>query len=288
VAAACSTFDAAPESAGDAGGGIDGGADGRAEADGTSPSDAGSEVWVPCSMRGSPDPSHFCDDFDRGGAISFGWNDLVDSIDSAAELFMTGTSRKIAFRARLLASPSPPGRAQLLLKRTPPPSSYRIEFDVRVDAIPHEAGSPGYSHLVVLQFADAPCFTGTTKQRGIELSLYASSQRVALFEKGLQTCPGDDASAPSTSDEFAVTPAQLVDGNFHHVSVTLAKGPCPGTASTMSLFAAIDDLKPACRGLAVDAFAESPTIDAYLGPYVGASGYAETVYVYDNVTIDLE
>jgi hypothetical protein len=290
VAAACSTFDEAPEITQTDAGRDGAGDDGPAQTiDGAPAIDAGSDAWVPCRMRGNLDPAiHFCDDFDRQGAIDYGWDNTASDRDGSFSFFEGGTSLPNAFRSFVPKSNTAPGRAQMFHKTTTPASSYRVDFDVRLDSIPHEAGAGGYSHLVVIEFEDGLCSTGTTKQRAIELSLYANSDHVTLLEKGLQPCPSGDAIAPSTSDSFAVTPEQLVDGKFHHVSITLAKGPCSGGSAPMSVYASVGDLTTRCQELGVDIFADSAWITAYVGAFIGASGYAETAYVYDNVAIDLQ
>ena len=90
------------------------------------------------------------------------------------------------------------------------------------------------------------------------------------------------------NDGFAKTPTQLVDGKFHHVSIAIEKTSCPGTQSTLSVYSAIDDLRPSCRPIDIDVLTTSKEILTYVGPYIGSASYADTAFVYDNVTIDFE
>lgn len=75
---------------------------------------------------------------------------------------------------------------------------------------------------------------------------------------------------------------------FHHVSITVEKAACPGTQSTLSVYSAIDDLRPSCRPIDIDMLTTSKEIGTYVGPYVGNAGYTDTAFVYDDVTVDFE
>lgn len=288
VAAACSTFDEAdPEPGNDAG--LDVGVD-VLPIDAPSGDGGPSAAWIPCSMRGTQDPAHFCDDFDRQGGLTFGWNALVLDGDGSGAFFEAGTSGTppMSFRARLPANPSPPGRAQLRLARPMPASRYRMELDVRVDSIPHPSGTSGFSHIAVIQFDDAPCLTGTNAQRAIELSMYPNGERVLVAGKGLKSCPGGDAAALPTSFDLQITPAQLVDGTFRRLSFDLRSESCPTVPSKASLYASFGALRSSCIPVEADIFGESATVDTFVGAYAGSAGYAEMNVVYDNVTVDLD
>lgn len=292
AAGACSSFDAAEAGPGDEAG-TDGGSEGAsADAfDGQRPDGAASDAgWIPCAQR-AIDPAHFCDDFDTSGRVDQKWTSITGDGGAIAET----DAAVSAPRALVLGLAGGSGQGMTTLRSNrgaqvavSAKNHLAVSFSMRIEKPPFPTlNGSGYMHVAVIELDPPLCVTSAgQKQRQIEISLFASGTLGAAL-KGLRdlclTDAGDFAplSSPINGADFLA--------KFRRVTVDISRVPCESGAPGAAVRFAVEGASEvSCQSLgAADPFAHGMALTMQLGIFTSGT-WAETVIVYDDVTVDFD
>jgi hypothetical protein len=295
VAGACSSFDASDPGNGEEAGTVVDGASDAASADAAidggpqdgAPLDAG---WIPCAKR-TPDPAHFCDDFDGTGRVDQKWTSTTGDGGTIAETdAAVSTPRALVLR---LAGGSGQGKTFLRSNRgslvdVAAKNHLAVSFSMRIDKLPFPTdGGSGYMHVALIELDQPSCdSTPGLRQRQIEVSLFAGGTFGAAL-KGLRdlcsTDAGDYASLSSTIRGVDFT------SMFRRVTVDISRVPCNSGAPGAAVRLAVDGASEvSCQSLGIgNPFAHGVAFTMQLGLFTSGT-WGETAIAYDDVSVDFD
>lgn len=288
LAGACSSFGADDQPP--APGGGDGG-DAGTTSDASVTPDGGS-AFVPCSARPANDPAHFCDDFDGPGNVAFKWLTRVSDGGTLGE-----TDAALSAPRALVASLGA-GNAQtyaIVARKkaadlvTAGKTRITLSFALRIDSAPYPAGASGFTSFASAWFETPECNTsGNTKQRSVALTIQPNGD--VYFEvkgfKGVCTDAGAGDDFLSTKVPFKL--ADLTGSGFHRFSLEVAHGGCANEPDRSRAIARIDGVASECQSLEIDPFTKLGTFETQLGPGAFAGTFGDSVFVYDDVSVDFD